>query len=296
MPSRSCGASSTSASIQRAGAPVAAVSRSARASIARADVEADDLVGAEVPEGQGVATAGALQVDRARGSRDRPAGHPAARAPPGTGWSHPRGSRPRPRRTSPRSARRPRPRRPGSRRASPAGRPPRRRSPGGRWAWGRGWSAGRSSSRAHGTCGTIGRCRPTRPRPTRPRPPSRRSRPPASRTGSSGPSGPAAPRKPPQLQGIPLDALHPDDRRAPGRGRLSVRARAGRPPLRLAQAAGPPRRPPDDAAGRRRGARRDRLRPLHDHPVRLHDGLAGPARRLGGRPAGHQRRRWRARA
>ena len=57
--------SSTSASIQRAGAPTVVERRSRELEHARAEVDADDLVGAQVPERQRVATAGALQVDRA---------------------------------------------------------------------------------------------------------------------------------------------------------------------------------------------------------------------------------------
>ena len=64
MPSSSCGVSSTSDRIQRAGAPVASVSRLGELEHPRAEVDADDLVGALVPERQRVAAAGALEVDR----------------------------------------------------------------------------------------------------------------------------------------------------------------------------------------------------------------------------------------
>ena len=64
MPSSSCGVSRTSDRIQRAGAPVASVRRAASSSIRGLIVDADDLVGAEVPERQRVAAAGALEVDR----------------------------------------------------------------------------------------------------------------------------------------------------------------------------------------------------------------------------------------
>ena len=64
MPSSSCGVSRTSAWIQRAGAPVASVRRRGELEHPRAEVDADDLVGAEVPERQRVAAAGALEVDR----------------------------------------------------------------------------------------------------------------------------------------------------------------------------------------------------------------------------------------
>ena len=56
--------SRTSASTQVAGAPVAAVRRRGELEHPRAEVDADDLVGAEVPQRQRVAAAGALEVDR----------------------------------------------------------------------------------------------------------------------------------------------------------------------------------------------------------------------------------------
>ena len=64
MPSSSCGVSRTSASIQRAGRPDGGRQAARQLEHARAEVDADDLVGAEVPERERVATAGALQVDR----------------------------------------------------------------------------------------------------------------------------------------------------------------------------------------------------------------------------------------
>ena len=64
MPSSSCGVSRTSLTIQRAGAPTAAVRRSRELDHPRAEVHADDLVGAQVPERQAVPAAGALEVDR----------------------------------------------------------------------------------------------------------------------------------------------------------------------------------------------------------------------------------------
>ena len=64
MPSSSCGVSSTSARTHVAGAPVASVRRCGQLQHPRAEVDADDLVGALVPERQRVAAAGALEVDR----------------------------------------------------------------------------------------------------------------------------------------------------------------------------------------------------------------------------------------
>ena len=64
VPSSSCGVSRTSASIQRAGAPAAADQAPRELEHARAEIDADDLVRAQVPQRQRVPAAGALQVDR----------------------------------------------------------------------------------------------------------------------------------------------------------------------------------------------------------------------------------------
>ena len=64
MPSSSWGVSRTSARIQRAGAPVASRQALGELEHARAEVDADDLVRALVPERERVATARALEVDR----------------------------------------------------------------------------------------------------------------------------------------------------------------------------------------------------------------------------------------
>ena len=115
MPSSSCGVSRTSASTQVARGAGRRGQAPREVQHPRAEVDAHDLVRAEVPQRQRVAAAGALEVDR-------PAAPPAQVADQvlldrEEVRAARRGSARPPRRTSPRSARRPRPRPRGSRRA-----------------------------------------------------------------------------------------------------------------------------------------------------------------------------------
>ena len=130
-----CGVASTSASIQRAGAPVASARRAASASIRGLKSIPTTSSAPEVPERQRVPAAGALEVDRPPAATVEVADELDLDAeqvdPAGPD------ERRRPLRTSPRSARRPRPRRPGSRRASGPRRPARPR-----------WGSGRRDRQA----------------------------------------------------------------------------------------------------------------------------------------------------